>query len=284
MINRDIKEQLGYLITASEQRRYSSSDEIRGRLTELINKKQIATGMTNGFASRLNELTAELSALSAQERDSAVMRASAPVSGYFVRRCDGYETLLSPKAVEDYGISEYLGLLDGVTPEPQIAPAGKIVRSQNWTFVAAADKSSLEFVKPGQLLNVSFESAETPIPASVTKILQEKDEPRAVLLLSCNYVSGPLLGLRRTAAELDFNQYSGLRVDMANVRFLGEERGVYVLEKGVASFKKLDAVYEDQNFVLSRFRPPSLNTDEYVKLFDQIIIRCNDLYDGKTIQ
>jgi hypothetical protein len=118
----------------------------------------------------------------------------------------------------------------------------------------------------------------------VTKILQEKDEERTVLLLSCNYVSGPLLGVRKTAAELDFNQYSGLRVDMANVRFLDDERGVYVLEDGVASFKKLDAVYEDQNFVLSRFRPPSEEFGEYVKLFDQIIIRGNDLYDGKTIQ
>jgi hypothetical protein len=284
MINRDIKEQLGFLIAAAEQRRYSSSDDIRGRLTELINKKQLATGMTKSFAPRVNELTAELSNLSDQERDSAVMRVTAPASGYFVRLCDGYETLLSPKDVADYGISELLGLLDSETPEPQTAPAGKIVRSQNWVFVAAADKSSLEFVKPGQLLDVSFESAGAPVPASVTKILQDKDEERAVLLLSCNYVSGPLLGVRRTAAELDFNQYSGLRVDMANVRFLNDERGVYVLEDGVASFKKLDAVYEDQNFVLSRFRPPSMNTDEYVKLFDQIIIRGNDLYDGKTIQ
>ncbi len=287
MLNRDIKEQLTNLTLSSVQNKYSSMPDVRDKLTELINKKQVATGLAKSFTPLVNELTLELANLSEQEKDNATLNATAPVSGYFVKTVDGYEAGVSPKIVEEYTVADFLKLLDGDAPEYGQNAAGKIVRSQNWVFAAAASKTALEFVKLGQMLEITFEDAGGSIPATVSKILQDKDEERTVLVLACNHVSGPLLGLRKGDATLTFSQYNGLRVDMAHVRFMGEARGVYVLEDGVARFKELKPVYEDKDFILSEFLPPSsINPEDerYVKLFDQIITKGKDLYDGKTIQ
>jgi hypothetical protein len=286
MINRDIKEQLGYLTAAADSHSFGAASEIHLKLAELTGKKQIAMGMTDGFSARINELRLELASLSGQHNLSSVRSVSAPASGYFVKEADGYEGMLSPDTVESYGLDDYLQLLDNERAAPAAQSAGKIVLSQNWMFAAAAEKASLEFVRAGQALSVSFDTESEPVPATVTRILQDKDEERAVILLSCDEVSGKLLNLRKTAVTLRFNRYSGLRINADRIRFVGNnrERGVYVLEDGAARFKRLEPIYEEQDFILSLYRPPKANEEEFVRQFDQIIVRGINLYDGKPIQ
>lgn len=284
MLNRDIKEQLGYLTGISDRGRFANSGKIRESLSSLINKKQIATGMAEDFEPRLRALQDEFDSLEVEETDSSVIYVKAPLSGYFSKTIDGYEDILTPENVKDYGIADYLALFDGEAPDLVPRGVGKIIKNQNWIFAASAQKTSLEFVRPNQEVYLSFELSGKKIPATVTDIMQEKDDDRAVILLACNQVSGTLIEMRKESAVINFNQYTGLRVNMSDIRFQGEKRGVYVAEGNVVRFKLIDPIYEEQSFVLSRLIPPDTQGNEYVSLFDQIITKGNDLYDGKAIQ
>lgn len=284
-INRDIKEQLGLLSRVSNTGKYESSMILKQSLTSLINKKQIATGVAENFEPRISELMAEYEGLDKGLEQSTTVFAKAPVSGYFCRDVDGYESWLSTKSIEDYSINDYFAVIDGDSPFEPHDSIGKIVTNQNWIFAAAASRSSLEFARPGQPVTLSFESINKKIPATITEIMQEKDNERAVILLSCDRIAGDLLELRRANATINFSQYTGLRVNMSDIRFVDDKRGVYVLDRNnTVRFRELDPVYEETGFVLSRLLQPDSNEIEYVRLYDQIITKGTDLYDGKVIQ
>lgn len=284
-INRDIKEYLGLLSNVSNTGKYENSAVLKQKLGSLINKKQIATGVAESFEARISELTAEYESLVSGISQSSTVFAKAPVSGYFCQTIDGYESWLSVKSTEEYSIQDYLAVIDGEsTAEPQ-ASIGKIVTNQNWVFAAAASHSSLEFAKPGQPVTLSFDSINQKVPATVIDIKQEKNNERAVILLACDYVSGSLLELRRASVAIDLSRHTGLRVNASALRFVDDKRGVYILDRNnTVRFKELDPIYEEPGFVLTRLRQPDSLETEYVRLFDQIITKGTDLYDGKVIQ
>lgn len=284
-INREIKEKLEQLSKISSAGKYANNAILKQNLTSLINKKQIATGTQQDFEARINELEAEYEGLDGNLTQGTTVIAKAPASGYFCRTVDGYENWLNIKSTEEYGISDYLTVIDGDSPFEPHDSVGKIVTNQNWIFAAAATRTSLEFASPGQEVTLSFDSINQKIPAIITDIMQEKDNERAVILLSCNRITGELLEMRRTSATIHFSQYTGLRVNMSDIRFVNEKRGVYVLDRNnTVRFRELDPVYEETGFVLSRMIQPDSNETGYVRLFDQIITKGTDLYDGKVIQ
>lgn len=285
ILNRDIKEQLGYLAMISSAGRFGNAPEIRGNLASLINKKQIATGKAVDYSDRISMLKNEYENLDLSESGDKIMLAQAPVSGYFSKTVDGYETELSPDILKSYEAADYFALFDGLAISAPTKTVGKIVTNPQWQFAAYAPKENLEFVRQGQEVTLSFEHISKKIPAVVQKVLQEKDDGRAIMVLSCDQVSGELLTVRRTQAVINFSQYTGLRVNMKDVRFKDNARGVYVLDldNNTVRFKEIDPIYEEQSFVLSKMIPPDKKDSNYIKLFDQIITKGN-VHDGKIIQ
>lgn len=284
-INRDIKESLGYLSGISNTGKYANSADLKQKLGSLINKKQIATGVAESFNARISALTEERERLESGLSQTSTVFAKAPVSGYFCQTVDGYENNLSLKSTEAYGFGEYLAIIDGDAPTEPRDAVGKIITDQNWIFAAAASTASLEFAKPGQSVTLSFESVNQQIPATILDIMQEKDNERAVILLKCNYVSGSLLELRRASAAIHFSNHTGLRVNSTALRFVNDMRGVYILDRNnTVRFKELDPIYEESGFVLTALRQPDSQETQYVRLYDQIITKGTELYDGKVIQ
>ena len=284
MLNRDIREQLASLAKVTGSRRFHTSGDIKKELTSLVNKKQIATGQVKNFNSRIEALKSEHSRLRSADAESYAVAAQAPVSGFFSRHVDGYEEALTPDTVQNFSIADYLSFIDAPTRTPPANKIGKIVTTQNWMFAAACDKHNLEIVRTGQEVTLVFDSINRRIPATITHVLQDRDEDRIVILLRCNQVSGDLLALRHTPAVITFSQHTGVRINMPDIRFQGDKRGVYVLDKNTVRFKLIDPVYEEQNFILSRLIPPDVRDDTYVNLFDQVITRGIDLSDGKVVR
>ena len=284
MLNRDIKEQLANLAKASDSRRFYAAGDIKKELKSLVNKKQVATGQVQNYNERIEALESEYSGLVSTDAESYTVITQAPVSGFFSRNVDGYEQALTPDTVKDFTVADYLSFIDAPTRTPPTDKIGKIVTTQNWMFAAACDKHNLDAIRPGQEVTLVFDAINQRVPATISDILQEKDEDRIVILLRCNQISGDLLALRHTSTVIAFNQYTGVRINMPDIRFLGDQRGVYILDKNTVRFKLIDPIYEEQNFILSRLIPPDVRDDAYVNLFDQVITRGIDLSDGKVIQ
>lgn len=57
-------------------------------------------------------------------------------------------------------------------------------------------------------------------------------------------------------------------------------RGVYVVVNQALEFKKVDIIYDDVGFFISRI---DSNDEELVQLYDDIVTEGTDLYEGKSI-
>lgn len=281
--NRDIKDQLGRLSLMSGTGRYQELPDMRQNLTSLVNKKLISTGKAQNYSARISELEAQLEGLERTTMGETLTTVAAPVSGYFSRTVDGYENRVTAASLEDYALEDYLRFIDQKPPSGMGGKAGKMVLSQNWHFAAAVSKDDVEWVKLGQAAQLQFDQIQEAVPVKVADIIDHKDNDTAVLLFRCSRMNEELINLRVSGVVIRFEQYTGLRINASDLRFVDNQRGVYVLEDNIIRFRLIDLVYEEQSFILSQtYYVDDPKGKGYVKLFDQIA-RGNDLYDGKPI-
>jgi hypothetical protein len=88
--------------------------------------------------------------------------------------------------------------------------------------------------------------------------------------------------LRHETAEIVIASHTGLKIPSSALRVNDDgEKGVYVLSGNIAKFRKVNIVYSEDDFVLSRTEE---GQEGYVRLYDNIITEGKDLYDGKIVK
>ena len=96
----------------------------------------------------------------------------------------------------------------------------------------------------------------------------EDDENKVVVVLSCDRLDEALVESRVQSAELIFDEYQGLKVPRSAIRFQGNQKGVYVILGKDVTFKKINVIYEGDDFVLSE----NTSDEDYLLLYDQILL------------
>jgi len=280
-LGRDIQQQLGILAGLSSSGNYHGAESVRANLTALLNQRQIATGREQDFSARITQLTLEQERLNSYARASAIGVVNAPVSGFYARSTDGLESVLNLNAARTTGFSDFKAMIENTTPLQAANRAGRVVTSHNWYVGVIVDRYQTQWINPGGVLDVFFENG-VRAPATVSRVLYQADYDRAVLVLHSGYVSEETINLRVQNLRLDFNVHEGIRVDAAALRFSDGERGVFTLSNNVVRFKRVDPIYEEPGFLLSR--PPRDLFDRHtLRQYDQIIIGGVDLEDGRVL-
>ena len=82
--------------------------------------------------------------------------------------------------------------------------------------------------------------------------------------------------------EIILNDYEGIRVPRKAIRFnKNNDKGVYVILGQRIMFKKIDSIYECDEYILSKIT----SDDEYISMYDDIICEgeiSEDLYIEET--
>lgn len=281
-ISRDIKYQMNNLTQMASLGRYHGAANVRPALVTLLNKKQVALGKEENFEGRIQRLQSEYERLSASAAVGNRETAVAPVAGYYVREVDGLEESLTPAQLEHSSIQDILSLLDSQAPTEPSGNIGKVVTNPNWYFVTTTPKYDIQWMQVGQELSLTFDVVDEPIPVTVTAIISENSVEDAALILSTKYVTGALLNLRHTQAVLSMDQFTGLKISKTAIRFQDGVQGVYVLSKNTIFFKRVDPIYEELTYIISREGGDAQDVPT-VKLFDQVIVKGLDLNDGKVV-
>jgi hypothetical protein len=89
-----------------------------------------------------------------------------------------------------------------------------------------------------------------------------------VVVLSCDRLDEALVESRVQSAELIFDEYQGLKVPRSAIRFQGDQKGVYVILGKDVTFKKINVIYEGDDYVLSE----NTSNEDYLLLYDQILL------------
>ncbi|MEG1845752.1 MAG: HlyD family efflux transporter periplasmic adaptor subunit [Oscillospiraceae bacterium] len=248
-------------------------------LRDAITSRQLSTGTTIDPTEKLISLNAELASLKAQAQGSTTIKANNP--GYYIGYTDGYEKTVDYKNVTNIDLATANGLLDGsILPQSKDGYMGKLVDGFNWYIVCVLDYEKAMGLKIGGTIKVNFMlSTAESLNAEIVEI-NENPEGKSVVILKSNLMNTSYAGLRNEQIKLTFGSYKGLEIDNKAVREVEGQKGVYVLNGNIVSFKKIDILSSDSSFSICSTENKS---KEYLKRYDNVIVEGTDLYDGKIV-
>lgn len=278
-LDANIGEALTNFVSATNSGKISNSVEASAKLLKLINRRQIATGVTDGFTAQLKSAKAELESLK-RNKNGATTTIKSDRSGYFVSQIDGYEAVISSEDVKKL-TPDKLNNLKSEIIDYKGRIVGKIVSDYEWYIAATVSlDESLKF-KAGDALTLltGFESI-PELPVTVSHINKGKEGNEAVVVFSCNYVNGDLATMRQKEMTAVLETYRGLQVNSKAIRFVDGKKGVYVLSGSSISFVPVNVLYSTESYCICEEQ----TTGVRVRLYDEIVIKGKNLYDGKVVE
>ena len=141
---------------------------------------------------------------------------------------------------------------------------------------------------------------ETPLKAKVTEVTIDEASGLARFVLSCEIINGDVLRLTQADAQIIVGETTGLLIPSQAIHYLkvdgteAEEKGenylpgVYVKYGNLARFCKIDPVDEDHPLITEGdytlvLPSGTANSVSQVRLYDEIIVSGQNLYDGKLL-
>ena len=300
IINNNIKNSVINYLHDTNKNDVNSCFTDSDNLLSAINQRQLFTGKVTNFNKKINELKAEAEQLRTSAGE-AIDTIKTDKAGYFTEFCDGYENVYPFKDVSKMRLSNLREFKKGSVPSNI---AGKVVSNVNW--YVACEVSSDEASRLNiwdSAVTVLFEEATTEsIPAKIYRISQDSKSGKALVVLKCDYMDNGILEARQEPIEIGLGNYTGLRVSKRAVHddFVTKTtyedngkahkekkkvQGVYVLYGSEVQFKQISILYADEDYVICDMEPdPSLLFNgETISLYDKVIVKGDDLYDGKVI-
>lgn len=277
MINSKIKQNLNNLIVSGSGGNYDSFSQKSEELLSSYNRRQAAMGQTADFSAQLTALNAEKQQLSAS-LPAAKGTLTADRSGYFVSKADGYENILKCDNLEAL-TPEYLGNIKAESVDSAVV--GKIVSDYEWYIAAEVTINESLNYKEGDSLTIYTSVKSYPkLPATVSKINISESGSSAVVLFACNDMNSELATMRSGPMTVVKKEYSGLKVPKGALRVVDSKRGVYVLTGMQVKFVEVNVLFTDGDYMICE---KQTSDDTVLRLYDEVIVKGKNLYDGKII-
>ncbi len=266
-IKNKINSQYKQMLTSIAKGEYSHVGEMKSDLSMTMNIYDIVTKSQTNFDTRMSQLKTE------KEKQTAA--ASSPSgtikttqTGYFVSSADGYENELSIDKLDSITPQRIKEIVDATPKRPENA-VGKIYDSYSCKIVGVL-KSDKRIVE-GADLKLALSASKNLYTVHVDSVKPVEDD-NIMVVMNCDRLDEELAATRVASSLIVFDEFTGVRVPRRAIRFSGEQKGVYVIVGKDIVFKKIDVIYEGDDFVLSK------NTDdqEYLLVFDQILLENVD--------
>ncbi len=177
-------------------------------------------------------------------------------AGYFTEFCDGYENIYDYDRIKRLSLDDLHNFCRASVTENT---AGKVIGNVKWYVaceVSPDDASALNIWDSAVTVLFSEASSE-PIPAEIYRINQASKDSNAVVILRND------------------NPHKEEK----------KVQGVYVLYGSEVQFKQISILYADSDYVICDTNPAEgiLFNGETISLYDKVIVKGDDLYDGKVI-
>ncbi len=277
LINSKITDALGDVVYSGASGNYGEMEDYCETLLSVNNRKQVALGVTTGLAERLTALKSELSALSAS-LPASKGSVTANQSGYFVSKTDGYENVLTTDDLNKI-TPEYLSQIKyQETPDNVI---GKIVSDYEWYIAATVPLNDSLKYKEGQNLKIITAVKSSPtLSVTVKQINISETEEMAVILFACSDMNSELATVRSGNMTVVNKEYSGLKISKKALRVVDSQKGVYVQNGMQISFVPVEVIYRDADYIICEKQNEN---EKYLKLYDRVVVKGKNLYDGKIV-
>lgn len=241
-------------------------------LTNTLNARDKKLGIVLDYTKQINALKLERSKLMADIKQPT-HTIYAPASGYFVSYTDGFENAVTPQNIEQFTIPKLNELLEKQTVKTDYKVIGKMIMDYRWQFICTVDSKKSEEYSVGMKMKLNFPTENVgSVPVKISKIQREADQ--TLLILDADYLTASIALIRNQEAELSMYEYEGLRVPVEALRMKDGEKGVYVLKTGYSTFKRVEILYQNEQYMIVRMNSSDPNdpNKEYLKLYDEVIL------------
>ena len=250
------------LLESIENRELDKLPEIKSQIELNSNMYGVITGTEAGFDDAISKLKAEKAELG-DAAGAPQDTIKADRTGYFVSYADGYEDSLRMSDVGRLTESQIREIIKGGKSVPANA-IGKTFDNYQCKIVGIVKADSR--ITDDAEVSLKLNSSRTVYDCTVDSV--KKTGENMIVVLDCDRVDQTLVGQRALSAKLIFDEYQGIRVPRSALRFQGDDKGVYVMLGKDISFKKINVIYEGDDFVLSE----NTSDEEYLLLYDQILL------------
>lgn len=252
----------------------AAADELVFEIEASIFKKY--GGMTE------KELQAELSSISAQITDLKASLSlgasyiSANKPGIFSHVTDGYENITSDN-LNNLMVASYDQLFKSDSELTQNA-IGKIITGIKWYYAVLLDNETSAKLETGKSYNMLFEDISNLTVQMEVESISFDDAGKRVVVFSSNKHLQDISSLRELKGTIIFDSYSGIKVTKSAV--YADDDGtnyLYILRILQAKRVNIKILSETEDYYI-------IENDGSIPLNAEIIIKANDLYDGKVVQ
>lgn len=268
------------LVNSVWKKNFSAIDESINNVRDQIVTRQIATGNSIDFNTKLSALEAEYKELSKKNAEHASVVSDS--SGYYISGTDGLEKIVDTAKVKDLSVDDIYGVLKSRAEDVPDGAIGKVVTDFTWYFLCVVDANRTGTLEVGDSITVNLPFSVVNSVKATVYAINENTGDKAAIILSCNLMNSDISSLRHETAELVTDSYTGLRVPATAIRVNDDgEKGVFVQNGNIIEFKKLNIIYTSDDYVLSN---ADSTDDSFVRLYDNVVTEGKDLYDGKIVK
>ncbi len=307
LLKKQIDQKLTLLLTAVQEQDYSGVPEARSNLLYLLNERQIVTGKSKDYSSRIAELQKQLQSAS-PSGGGKTGQIKSPAAGYFINSADGYEEKWDYASVPGLSASQ---LREKLSQKPAAVPSGvvgKVCEEFGWYFACVVPPDEALKFKEGQRVSIRLPFAVSEdVPATVAAVNQKDRQSEAALVLQSSYMDQEIASIRNETVQIQAGSYSGIMVSKEAVHFeklskkvTGKDgktttvtkqvQGVYVLHGRQIEFVQIVPLFNSGSYVICQEigdtdeAKDQLMTKSSIRLYDEVVIEGTDLYDGKIVK
>ncbi len=299
-LDEQVYECVADLTSANAGNTYVKKEDQRAKLLDMLNKRKLIIGKKVDFSSKINEINVEINKLK-NDHISVKGTLESPDSGYFISGTNGYENIYDYNKVLEISPSEIAnGFKKQSNPEGVI---GKIDKNVVWYVVCNMNTEDLIGFTVGDYVDISmpyvlsenFSGKIVAINNDTTGTLNS-----AAVVFACNRMNSVLSRVSHEKIKIRTSEKTGIRISKnaihvntltrdikdENGNTISEKKdvqGVYVLYGKQLIFKQIVPLCANDKYVLCDSNPDDekLFTKGTVQVYDKVVVKGTDLYDGK---
>lgn len=247
-----------------QQGDYLNAEKQSSELLLLMNKYNVITEQESSYQEQITKLQNKIDLLKTvyTEPKSVV---SAQKSGYFVSYTDGYESKLNFSTIDALNPEDIESVINN-PGQPVSDAVGKYFDSYSCKIVGIINTKN-SFIE-NTYMSIKLSSGSAVYDVYVESVEKLDDSDNCKIVLYCETLDMSVVKNRVEQVELIFDKHDGIKVSRKAIRFEDNVKGVYVIYGEDFIFKKINVIYEGDDYVLSEITGDA----NYLQIYDQIVL------------
>ena len=256
----------------------NSSDQLSAELFAMLSSKSNIIGLGGDSHSYVTNLKTQLESLKASAPKPQKVIYS-PISGYFIDEVDGYENSFNIENILNLTPNEFKSIKPTNNSENSLC---KIVSDHNWYFATEISSDDALKLKEGsKYVVLTDQNAEKEIATTLVALNSDEESNNVLAVFSFKDTDKDLATVRNLSITIVLERYKGIKLPNRAIRMVDEKLGVYVVYAGIIKFKPVTPLYSTDTFTVCEI--DKIGQTNSLRLYDEVIDKGKNLYDGKTI-